>query len=191
MKSLLVLMSLVSVTLHIPGSYRTMTGVLTSSIGTCSGVIIDTNKILTAAHCMDDSKGVAIVDLPSGDRTYAIVIKKSAAMDLALLGMLKKSRQTSQLGKRPEITNKLFTINSGKGIPHTYGEGYLRNVRYIKGEDAYPLLMSSILIEPGASGSGVFDGKGRLVGINIITTDTGSLAVHIDTIKRFLKDIKR
>ncbi len=190
MNHLLLIMTAVSVTLHIPSSYRTMTGVMKPDVGLCSGVLIGTNNVLTASHCVDDAKGPVMVSLPNGHSALAIVVKASPEMDLALLKMTKPVKISLPLGKSPHVTDKVFTINSGGGIAHTYGEGYVRNIRRVEGEDAYPLLMDSFLIAQGASGSGVFDGKGNLVGINVISSETGSIAVHIDTIKAFLKDIK-
>ncbi|MEO2035389.1 MAG: trypsin-like peptidase domain-containing protein [Planctomycetaceae bacterium] len=71
-----------------------------------------------------------------------------------------------------QVGDEVFAIGSPHGLGWTYTEGRVSQIRRQKKKNSdYGVIQTSAAINPGNSGGGLFDGKGRLVGINTWTQD--------------------
>ena len=183
--SLYLTLSLATLTIYVPSQYRTVTGTMKDSVNICTAVMISKNTALTADHCIEDITGSIAVE--HSKKAIVKIIKKDAVRDLALLQVLKVNKPYVKLGPEPYITERVYTVNSGQGHENTYDEGIIQNIDKDDPDDAQVHIQDSIHIAQGASGSGLFNAKGELIGINVISMETGSLAVDTLTIRNFLK----
>lgn len=157
-------------------------------INLCTGVVVSPTTILTAHHCINQSTGIQWVTDYFGNTYSAKVIKKDKVYDLALLQVYTPFDRTAKIGDEPLIASKVYSVHSGLALDFTYGEGVVNNVIRYEDTDPVPFILHSILISQGASGSGLFNEKGELVGINDAVIKTGTLAVNTPEIKKFLKN---
>lgn len=155
-------------------------------LSTCSGVFVSDDEFLTARHCLRDSRGHQWVKTPQGQTYSAEIETISKESDLALLYIPNLEKHPYvKLGRPAKITEKIYTVNAGQRLENTYNEGVVCNKIEIF-EDEPPMLMHNAAIMGGASGSGVFNKKGQLVGINTRASGEFSLAVDVVDIMNFL-----
>jgi serine protease Do len=70
------------------------------------------------------------------------------------------------------VGDEVFAIGSPHGLGWTYTEGRVSQIRRQRKKNSdYGVIQTSAAINPGNSGGGLFDEKGRLVGINTWTQD--------------------
>lgn len=138
----------------------------------CSGLWIDDNQILTAAHCIKKNKIVFYVTKENFDNKRmmdtAVLVKISVKDDLALLLTFEdKSRQALKLSEvKPWAGMKLFIVGHTMGMWWTYIEGVVAaSWNVVTSEDLSASIQVSAPIWLGNSGGGAFDGDGRLVGL--------------------------
>lgn len=182
---LFLFMSLVTVTLRVSIPEHTPKGY---GLDTCTGVFVSNDEILTARHCVEDSRGRQWIKLNDG-LSYPVVIKKvSSEMDLALLAIPEiVVHPYVDLGKDVVVTQPVYTVNSGEGYEKTYNQGIVCNIVQVIKEEP-KMIMHTGAILPGASGSGLFNSEGKLVGINVKGNRVFSLAVTIQDIRKFLNE---
>ena len=156
-------------------------------LSTCSGVFIGPDTVLTANHCVAESRGHQWIKTDDGISYSAIILRKDKIKDLALLKVMNmKNHAYANLGLPTDISQKVYTVNSGHGYEHTYNEGIVNNL--FEEEDTNTLqIMHNTLIWPGASGSGLFNSRGELIGINVAVMKGLSAAVDITVVKEFLR----
>jgi V8-like Glu-specific endopeptidase len=70
-------------------------------------------------------------------------------------------------------------------MPFTYGEGHVKNVLIDNDTNILTLVYAAASL-PGSSGSGVFDEKGRLIGIHTMGYKSVSYATDITIVEGFL-----
>lgn len=183
---LFLMLSALTVTLHTSKIYINPQGVPEVGMSACTGVFVSPNTILTAQHCVENSRGHQWIKTDDG-KSYAVdIVRTDAYRDLALLSVPKiTSHKFAKIGKQAFITEDVYTVNSGDDIPGTWGLGVVKNVM-VWDTDTSTMIMHSIAILAGASGSGLFDRKGQLIGINTRAKAAISLAVNTADIKCFL-----
>ena len=121
-----------------------------TSTGSCSGVILQTNLVLTAAHCIGSSVKVAGKE--------ATVFKKDDKLDLALL-LVETIVIERILVSDLLVGDDVFVWGHPLGSPNlVFSKGYVSVIQF---GSSY----TTTVVAPGSSGSGVFDKSGRLVGI--------------------------
>jgi S1-C subfamily serine protease len=177
--SLITLLSLATVTVHIQGKSPT------GEIGmiTCSAVFISPNEVLTANHCTEDSTGKMWVKDYDGKSWSAKVLYQSKHFDLALLSVQAPPHQYVKFGKPLVRGEPVYIMSSEEDMPYTYGEGVTANL--ILDEGVLTVTHTASILQ-GASGSGLFNRKGQLVGINTAILRTLSMAVDISEVNYFL-----
>lgn len=177
---------LVSVTLHVSVHTPHLSDPKAYSLVTCSGVFISPDEILTAGHCVEHSRGRQWVKTSDG-RSYSAEIETvDKIKDLALLRVLHLApHRYVQFGKPINITEPVFTVNSSEGWEKTYNQGMVNNLIDDVETGVQTILHSASIIQ-GASGSGLFNGRGELVGINTATLKPFSSAVDVTVINQFL-----
>lgn len=184
---LFILLSLVTCTLHIKERYINHKGKLQTGISACTGVFVGPNTVLTAAHCVRESTGYQWAKTNDGKVFDVSIIARNPDEDLALLRVNIKPHPYVSLGREVQKTDHVYTVNSGQDLQDTYGEGVVENIVSLE-EIHSPGILHSIAIFGGASGSGLFNRKGKLVGINILKQGAVSFAVNIPAIATFLHE---
>lgn len=177
---------LVSVTLHVSTKYPTPKNPLEYDLNTCSGVFISPNEVLTAGHCVSHSRGRQWIKTEEGESYAAVIEAKDLVKDLALLKIKGVTHSYVSFGGPVNITDKVYTVNSGDSIEKTFNEGIVNNLFAYDVTETFMILHSATIF-PGASGSGLFNSNGELVGINTDTIKSLAGAVDITVIKQFLK----
>lgn len=174
--------ALMSVTVHVKKPSMLNPG--SSYLSTCSGVFVASDKVLTAGHCFRNYKDVWIKD-HNGRSFHAIPLHVDKDKDLALL-QVERIPQHSHYAVLQNFYRKLdsvFIVSTADGMRETYSYGYIHNFH---SEDGQSFIVHSAAILPGSSGSGLFDKKGRLIGINTLLYKTMGYAVDMSDIQRFL-----
>lgn len=173
-----------------------------SGWGTCSGVYIKDNVILSAAHCVDYSneEGLELkqIWIKSGDVSeQAVVVKIDPQADLLLLYTPLKGKPV-KLAKRAIRGEDCWVIGNPLGMVDIITKGIVSQIDYSYiGEKATFLVVDATAL-PGNSGGAVVDSNGRLIGI--LTRSTSmfgpfgasglGIAVDLKTIREFLHGIK-
>ena len=153
-------------------AWRSVVVVVTDD-GQGGGVVInEPNQVATNCHVVDESpnsirvyKGEnrrAVRDAPhsaeivSGDRERDVCILSVPG----LWAIPAKIRPAAEL----EIGEEVYAVGTPRGLDFSISNGIVSQLRAEAGESA-PLIQTSAAISPGSSGGGLFDSRGRLVGL--------------------------
>ncbi len=151
-----------------------------TSRGVGSGVVIEQDRILTAAHVVDGAQviDVAFVD---GARIKADVIASLESSDIALL-KLRQSHPDPQIATLADsdlvrVGSPVFVIGAPFGISQTLSVGFLSG-RMERGLHAggapIEFLQTDTAINTGNSGGPMFNADGEVIGIvSFILTKSG------------------
>ncbi len=141
-----------------------------------SGVVIGPGRIVTNKHVVAGSNGWVAVK--QGDRFWRAEVFRLGVSDLALLDVLLKVGEEFKLPPaflRPtqtvSIGERVYAIGAPLGLEQTMSEGLISGLG--AGADHGFLLQTTAAISQGSSGGGLFDSRGRLVGITIMYLDKG------------------
>ena len=152
-----------------------------------SGVIVGKGEVITNCHVLRRTKNPWV---SQGEDSYSIIdVRVDAWHDLCLFSVHNLNRQPITIGSSKDLVKgqALAAIghSSGAPVPLTSGGYVVSTYDYEKGK----IILSSARFRLGASGSGLFDMKGNLVGINTFkTTGYGSYyAMPID----WLSDLRK
>lgn len=164
--------------------------------GTCSGVYIKENIILSAAHCVDVPENMEIRQIwaKKGDESAkAVVVKIDPQADLILL-YTPMSGKPLKLARHVSRGQDCWVIGNPLGIVDVLTKGIVSKVDLaIEGEKATFMVVDAAVL-PGNSGGAVVDENYHLIGI--LTRSTSlfgpfgaaglGMAVDLDTIHAFL-----
>lgn len=121
--------------------------------GHCSGTAVGPQLVLTASHCLDVGRIVAIDDREA----YALRVIHDGR-DHALVRVSVTFRRWAALGPAMQQGDRVRWIGNPAGEPDMYREGYVVRAH-----------TDEVLIDgpsfAGDSGAGLFDSRGRLVGV--------------------------
>jgi hypothetical protein len=130
-------------------------------LGTGSGVVIGPERMITNCHVLVKAKGILVrrgnvsheakLEYPDVDRdlcTLTVPELKAPAVAIAELSSVK-------------IGNRAYVVGYPEGLTLTLSEGLISGLHR---HDVTPI-QTSAPISPGSSGGGLFDDRGRLVGI--------------------------
>lgn len=180
-------MSLVTVSLHTSQIYVNKQGVPEIGMSACTAEFVRPDTLITAAHCLENNRGHQWIKTNEGKSFAVNIVAIDFEEDIALLQTPGLKHAYCLLGAQVKPTDKVYTVNSGEDLQGTYGEGVVENIVKID-ELPSPGILHNIAIFQGASGSGLFDRKGRLVGINDMKQGALSWAINTATIERFLNE---
>src|SRR5215470_12751700 len=174
---------------------------LVSSDGLGSGVLISSDKVLTAAHLVQ-SADKTVVEFSQGEDIPARVIGCSSSADVALLQLERTPANyvAAKLADSDQVAvgDEIFVVGAPYGISNTLTAGHVSARRPLKdkSEDAIELLQTDAAVNSGNSGSPMFNMNGEIVGIvtNIMSRSGGSeglaFAATSNTARRFLLEQK-
>lgn len=133
-----------------------------------SGVVVADNKVITNCHVLRATKQPWI---SRGEDSYAVVtVQADRWHDLCLVTTDQMPFKPATLGKSTDLKRgqEIVSIGNSNGVPAP-----LTSSGIIKGmydADAGKIIRTSAKFAMGASGSGLFDLDGRLIGINTFKT---------------------
>jgi S1-C subfamily serine protease len=155
----------------------------TGESGLGSGVLIDKDRVLTAAHVVQIAESI-FVQVSSEETLSAKVIASDPSADLALIQLerapMKGSPATLGDSDAVGIGDEVFVVGAPLGMSHTLSVGHVSGRRMANnsygGFAESELLQTDASINPGNSGGPMFDMNGRVVGIvsHIIFGEAGA-----------------
>jgi tetratricopeptide (TPR) repeat protein len=137
--------------------------------------------IVTNAHVVGDFKKVSIITNKKTEFVGAVVAVDSVS-DLALVqieGITLHTVTLEQNNNQLNIGDRVFAIGSPKGMSNSLSEGIISGIRQ-RGPTS--VIQTTAAISKGSSGGGLFDRRGKLVGITtfkIIDGENVNFAVHV------------
>jgi S1-C subfamily serine protease len=178
----------------------------------CTGVWINNSEIVTAGHCVaHDEEDANAGESPVGDKLYYVVQPEVSEIrgelaafhvanveafdeehDLALIkairGGIPEHEYASLPGSMPALGERVFIVGHPRGLYWSFAEGTVS--AYRAESDFGRAVQVNGTIFFGNSGGGLFDRGGNLVGIcsELTHVPQMSLFVHLDSIKRLIKD---
>ena len=134
-----------------------------------SGVIVQPRGlIVTNQHVVGNADRVSVVTADNR-RIPAIVETSDPTQDLAILRPTGVAGPGAQVAAEPdgglEIGETVFAIGSPFDLPGTVTAGIVSAVNRVNERNGVPMIQTDAPINPGNSGGGLFDLRGRLVGI--------------------------
>jgi serine protease Do len=157
-----------------------------------TGIIVDKDGlIICTAHTLQRPEALTIF-LSNGLAVEGKIIRVDKRKDLALIDCSHHFSDVISLNNHkvvPETGQKVFSI----GYPLDHGNKILTG--FISGPprlvDGQPLLQARMVVEPGSSGSPVFDTEGNLVAIvkgRLKGDNLSGLLIPLQTIISFIKE---
>lgn len=151
-----------------------------------TGIFIAPNRVLTCAHLVEDVEG-AVVDVGETNRAGRVT-RRNQAYDLALIELnWTSTKYVTEFRLDPELGERVYVVSSVGRFEDLITFGRIAWI----GDEI--VIDSTILL--GMSGSGVFDRRGRLIGVvqqiyGHLRTHYGdflTLAISAKKVKKFLE----
>ncbi len=126
--------------------------------GRCAGVSISPTEVATAAHCADDEAPPPTVHTYDEQECEVEEVRKDTETDAALLIVSGCELDPVRVGERePRVGDTVIVVGHPLSEPWTFSEGIVSKIG--------DRLVVDAAFNPGVSGGGVFDRRGRLIGI--------------------------
>ena len=185
---------------------QTTVAIVTNTLGlhipSCSGVWVDADVVLTAAHCADDPDVpfvlISTLDDYAHDKVRpATILASDPEVDLALLTVDTTGLPPHPIARLSTQTpfpgNEVNIIGHTVGLDWTYSHGYVAAIREDLSGPGDKLFKKALQISApvwmGNSGGGAFDENGGLIGISSWVSKNGphlAFFVHVDLIELFM-----
>jgi S1-C subfamily serine protease len=139
-----------------------------SGAGQGSGVVVaPRGLIVTNQHVVGNADRVTVVTADNRE-IPAVVEVRDTAQDLAILRPNGVAGPGAQIAAEPDgglrVGDQVFAIGSPFNLPGTVTAGVVSTLGRMNGSGV-PMIQTDAPINPGNSGGGLFDLRGRLVGI--------------------------
>ena len=164
-----------------------------------SGVVIDPDGYaLTNAHAVVGAAHLRI-RLAGGREVAGRVLGYDLHTDIALLRLDVRGLTAARLGDPAELAvgDGVFAIGAPFGLERSVTAGIVSaKPRYLPGGGGVPLIQTDVAINPGSSGSPLFNLRGEVVGINAMMMSSSggydgvSLALPIDIVMRVAGELR-
>jgi S1-C subfamily serine protease len=140
-----------------------------------SAVLVGRERVVTNHHVIS---GATEVRLRQGDESWtATVIASDAVRDLAILEVPGLKRPPVELRSSSTLVvgERVVALGAPRGFELTLSEGLISQLRNTQTKKSFEV-QTTAAISPGSSGGGLFDSRGRLIGITTWTrTDAQSI----------------
>lgn len=127
---------------------------LTMQRGHCSGTAVGRNIVLSAEHCWSDGNRLVAIN---GQEAHALKIIRDG-QDHVLVRVTTKFTRWSRMGPEPEQGDRVRWIGNPSQLRQQYRVGYVTGTH--EGDT-----LIDAPVYGGDSGSGLYDDRGRLVGV--------------------------
>jgi S1-C subfamily serine protease len=128
-----------------------------------SGVVIAKDRVVTCAHVIEAHDSIVVTRL--GQQWPATVESYDRNRDLAELSVAGLGSPAVRASSAaPKVGQRVYAVGAPMGLELTLSEGLISGLRPVPSEQR-PIIQTSAAISPGSSGGGLFDARGRLVGI--------------------------
>src|SRR3990172_6571949 len=141
-----------------------------SVIAIGSGVAVASNQVVTNKHVVD---GALSIRVRKGEKTWAArVTHLDPNHDLCRLSAegLDAPPVTLRVSSTLQVGERVYTIGAPQGLELTFSEGLISALRDY---DGVRIIQTSAAISEGSSGGGLFDERGKLVGITTFLVKDG------------------
>lgn len=167
--------------------------------GLGSGVVTSPRGLIITNEHVAGARGDDVMVVTADDRRVpATVVMSDASRDLAVLRPKGEVGQGVQIAPEPDAAlrpgDQVFAIGSPFGLRGTVTVGVVSAVNR-QGDSGTPMIQTDAPINPGNSGGGLFDLRGRLVGVptSINSPVPGNVgigfAVTADQVRRALDSV--
>ena len=133
-----------------------------------TGVVVADNKTLTNCHVLRQTKQAWV---SQGEEAHAIVsVQANRRHDLCLITTQYMPVKPVAIGNGSELQKgqEVVAISHSSGVPSPITS--LGEIKSLYPMDGANVIRTTARFAMGASGSGLFDGEGRLIGINTLKT---------------------
>ena len=136
-----------------------------------SGIIVETNRVLTNCHVIAEAKDIQVRFFDSQSAPGKLV-GRYATLDLCVIEVPTQSRRTVEIRSLASIKPGLRVVAIGNplGLTASVSEGIVSGIRESEG---FKLLQHSAPTSPGSSGGGLFDAESRLIGLTTSSNVSG------------------
>ncbi|MEE8046997.1 MAG: trypsin-like peptidase domain-containing protein [Dehalococcoidia bacterium] len=167
----------------------------TSVNGLGSGVLVSSNRVLTASHVVEVADEIKVLFVDGRERTARIVSsERFADVSLLVLNEPVDDIKPARLGNSDnvEIGDQVFVIGAPYGVSHTFSVGFVSGIHrdeVFGGFDIGELIQTDAAINRGTSGGPMFNMDGEVIGIaSHIKSSSGGFeglgfAISINTAK--------
>ena len=156
--------------------------------GVGSGVVVAKDHVVTNCHVIADAKGIHVTKYGVSYPPYALLADWKHDLCILKFEYLKLKPVSLGSNDKLQYETEVFGKNYGGNTvkPHT-AVGAVKGIFDLNG---YKIIQSSAWFSMGASGGGLFNDKGELIGITTFKTPgLGSFySVPVEVIKKLLKD---
>jgi len=146
-----------------------------------SGVLLPSGKIATNCHVVE---GGATYQVGWGEQFVpATLYAEDHDKDICLLDAKVVSRKPAELGKAAtlKVGDRVYAVGAPLGLELSISQGIVSQLR----GGLPPMIQTTAAISPGSSGGGLFDKKGRLVGLttlNVVEGQNLNFAIPVEWI---------
>jgi hypothetical protein len=159
----------------------------TGAEGLGSGVVVGNNRVLTNCHVLKKAKTAWV---SQGEDSFSVEsVQVNAHQDLCLMTTANMPLKPAQIGSVKDLKtgSEVFAIGHSSGIiSPTTSRGQIKALYPFENSQ---VIRTSARFSMGASGSGLFDDQGRLVGINTFKS-FGRIAYFYAMPADWIEDLK-
>jgi S1-C subfamily serine protease len=137
--------------------------------GQGSGVLISSGRVATNCHVIEG--GASYLVGRSKQLIPATLYAEDEDKDICILDAKGITGKPVQLGKAAslKVGVPVYAVGAPRGLELSLSDGIVAQLR----GGPPPLIQTTAAISPGSSGGGLFDGKGRLVGLTTLYVEAG------------------